>query len=329
MTCTRALAFIVSLILIVVPAAVALAEITPEVVLEGLRSPSAVAIQPETGTVFVAETAAGRVIRVVEGEAQGVITGFLSDEVTHPGEATGPVGLAFLSKQRLIVVTGNEKNLRIYETPEPGGDEVTASDPAQQTAPLESEDEGGFHAVAVDSQAVYAALGNEQTGWIARAEVDGDDLKDLAVHIDTQGAVSRGNPVALVLSPRREIVSGEIGSIGEEADSLLTFYNQKSKEVMLSLETGLRDMVAVAYSPQTGRLYAVDFSGAESSQGGLFRLDAVRRDGKQAIKATQILELARPTSLAFNSSGELLITVWGSADAEAPAGQLLKIGEGL
>src|SRR5690606_13882061 len=104
---------------------------------------------------------------------------------------------------------------------------------------------------------------------------------------------------AITISPRMEAVVGQMGEIATPGDSLLTFYDVKEKSLLMSLPTGLSDIVGLAYSPQTGRLYAVDFSWHDPSKGGLFRIDAVRVDGKQAAKATKIVDLMKPTALAF------------------------------
>ena len=44
-----------------------------ETILDGLNNPCGVAIQPETGDVFVADSAAGKVVRVKDGKASDVI----------------------------------------------------------------------------------------------------------------------------------------------------------------------------------------------------------------------------------------------------------------
>ena len=45
-----------------------------EVVLSGLKNPCGIAVQKDTGHVFVSDTAAGRVFRVVDGEAEDVVS---------------------------------------------------------------------------------------------------------------------------------------------------------------------------------------------------------------------------------------------------------------
>ncbi|GAA4422628.1 hypothetical protein [Bremerella cremea] len=335
--------FLLSTPLLFLSAMVAQAEIKPEVILEGLKCPSGVAIQPETETVFVAETAASQIIRVVDGKAEVVVSEFPADEYGKgPTYQIGPLGLAFLDKEHLVVGDGSLKDgeevVRVYTIGENGA-EVQKADAGKKTNPLEAEGEmpgeGNFYGVAVDIDNVYVTSnGDDKKGWIARASLEKDGLGELTRYIPTKDSVDVDAPAAITISPRREVVVGQMGEINDQKDSLLTFYDQKSKSLLLSLPAELYDVVGLAYSPKTGRLYAVDYSWADPKQGGLYRLDAVRRDGQQMVKATKLIDLDQPTALAFNQAGELYITLFGNGDgkdtSKTPAtGKLLKIGEGL
>ncbi|RCS42116.1 hypothetical protein DTL42_20005 [Bremerella cremea] len=319
------------------------AEIKPEVILDGLKCPTGVAVQPETGIVYVAESAASQIIRVVDGKAEVVVKDFPQDEYGKgPTYLMGPLGLAFLDKDHLVVGDGSLKDgeevVRVYHVDEIGDGGIKA-DMGKKTNPLKPSDdvpgEGNFYGVAVDQEAIYVTSnGDDKKGWVARCPLEMDGLGELTRFIPTKEVVSVDAPAAIVISPRREIVVGQMGEINDTKDSLLTFYDQKSKKLLLSLPTELYDVVGLAYSPKTGRLYAVDYSWADPKQGGLYRLDAIRRDGKQAIKATKLLDLDQPTAMAFNADGELYITEFANGDGKAegkdPAtGKLLKIGEGL
>jgi len=320
------------------------AEITPEVVLEGLKCPSGVAVQPETGDVYVAETAASRVIRVADKKPVEVITGFPVDEYGKgPIYQIGPLGLAFIDKNRLVIGDGSlpdgQEVMRIFDlsTTEKLPLGIDAAEHTSNPLAPEGEvpGEGNFYGVAVDAEAIYlTANGDDKKGWLAKAAVEKGGIGKLERFIATKENVDIDAPAAITISPRREIVVGQMGEISDATDSLLTFYSQSDKSLMLSLETDLRDIVGLAYSPKTGRLYAVDYSWADPSQGGLYRLDSVYRGGKQVVSAEKLLDLDQPTSLAFAPSGELYICVFGNGNGEdkskAPAtGKLLKIGEGL
>ena len=72
-----------------------------EVVLEGLHNPSGLAVQPKTGHVFVSDSGAGKVVRIVDGKAEDVITEFPSDVYGKgPKYNIGPLGLASESTTR-------------------------------------------------------------------------------------------------------------------------------------------------------------------------------------------------------------------------------------
>src|SRR5262245_10966897 len=102
------------------------AEPKTTVVLTGLNNPSGIAIQPETGAIFVSDSAALRVVRVgKEGKAEDAITGFTKDIYGKgPMYDIGPLGLAFVDKDTLVVGDGGKKDgeelLRIYKLPADG-----------------------------------------------------------------------------------------------------------------------------------------------------------------------------------------------------------------
>ena len=55
------------------------AEPTATTTLKGLNNPCGIAIQPETGVVFVSDSGAGKVVKLVDGKAVDVITDFVED----------------------------------------------------------------------------------------------------------------------------------------------------------------------------------------------------------------------------------------------------------
>src|SRR5437868_2286371 len=78
-----------------------------ETVLSGLVNPTGVAIQPETGTIFVSDSGDGKIIRVADGKAQDVITGSPKDLYGKgPKYDIGPLGIAFFDKNTLVVGDG-------------------------------------------------------------------------------------------------------------------------------------------------------------------------------------------------------------------------------
>ena len=310
-----------------------------EVVVEGLSNPTGVAVQPGTGDVFVADSAAGRVIRLVDGEVEEVITGFPLDTYgSGPEYQIGPLGLAFFDEETLVVSGGEladtEEVIRIYEVPAAGEPALAADAAATVLGPLESTGdlaaEGNYYAVAMSPSALYAtANGDDTQGWIVRSEITGTRFGELERWLATKEAVEVDAPVAIALSPRGELVVGQMGEIGTAGDSLLSFYSD-SGALLLNLTTGLNDICGLVYSPEK-QLYAVDFSWVDPAQGGLFRLERSGQRAADSCHAERMLTLDKPTALAFGDDGSLYITLFGTAaeGSENPAGQLIRIPPGL
>jgi sugar lactone lactonase YvrE len=310
-----------------------------ETVIEGLVNPCGVAVQPETGDLFIADSGAGRIIRVQVGEdgkatQSDVVTGFTKDVYGKgPMYDIGPLGLAFLDKKTLIVGGGDkvdvEEVIYVFDVPEAGAAAIKVDDAKAKLGPLESTDElkaeGNYYGVAIAGGSVYAsANGDDTKGWIVRAAIEGTNFGELERSIATKEATNVDAPVALTVDPRGNLVVGQMGEINAPNDSLLTFYNPKSGEKRLNLETGLFDITGLAYSPK-GHLYATDFAWMAAEEGGLFRLDAEGQGQEQTINAVKITALDKPTALAFGKDGSLYITIIGGEGG----GKLVRLAPGL
>jgi DNA-binding beta-propeller fold protein YncE len=306
------------------------------VVLEGLYNPCGVAIQPETGAIFVADSGALRVIRVgADGKPVDVITGFTKDIYGKgPMYDIGPLGLCFLSKDVLVVGDGGkpdgEELLRIYRLPEDGKPLAADQHVAAFNLPKTDEvlGEGNFYGLAVTNNAIYVTCNGDDTkGWIARCAIRSDGYGPFERAIATKEAVQVDAPVAITVDSRGNLVVGQMGEINVPNDSLLSFYDPKTGKLLVNYKTGLHDITALAYHPKTGRLYATDFAWLDVSQGGLFELVSERKDGQVSAVARKILPLMKPTAMAFDADGNLYVTVMGDAKEGAgpKVGQLLKI----
>ena len=305
-------------------------------VLDGLKNPCGVAVQPGTGHVFVSDSAAGRIVRVVDGEAEDVITGSaLGVYGKGPKYDIGPLGIVFLDKDRLLVGDGGYEDgqefLRVFSVPESGQpalgyDDGTKIGPLVETDELKAE--GNLYGVAATSAAIFATCNGDDTkGWVARSAVNGTKFEPLERFIATKEAVQVDAPVGITISPRGEVVIGQMGEINVANDSQLSMYNAIDGKLLANWETGLYDISAVAYSPQ-GHLYALDFAWMATGEGGLFRLDK----DEDGVKAVKICPLDKPTSMAFSAQdGALYITVIGELEegSQVGSGKLLRLEPGL
>ncbi len=303
----------------------------PETILEGLDNPCGVAIQPETGDLFVADSGAVRIVRVVDGKAVDVIVEFPLDVYGKgPMYNVGPLGLAFLTKDILVVGGGGlpdgEELLRVYKVPEKGAEAIKA-DQMESSFKLEATDEikgeGNFYALAVTDKAIYVtANGDDTKGWVAKAERNGATVGPFQREIATKEATEVDAPVGITISDRGEIVVGQMGEISVPNDSLLTFYDDSGK-LLANFKTNLHDITALAYSK--AQLYALDFAWADASQGGLFRL--VSTDSDTECKAKKMIALDKPTAMVYDKEGDALyITLIGTPTEEGQkSGKLIKV----
>ncbi|MCI0359975.1 MAG: hypothetical protein L0211_15970 [Planctomycetaceae bacterium] len=314
-----------------------------ETVVGGLSNPCGVAVQPETGHVFVADSAAGRVVRVVDGKLEEVITGFPKDVFGKgPFYDIGPLGLVFLDKNTLVVGDGGfkdgEEYIRVYTVPDAGKPALDFDkDAKSKSGPLAAAEgvvgEGNLYGLAATKTAIYVTCNGDDTkGWVAKVDVTGSKLGNLERFIPTKEQVEVDGPVGITISERGEIVVGQFGENNKPHDSLLTFYSAKTGMKILNLQTNLYDITGVAYSPKTKLLYATDFAWMAETEGGLFRLDSDPQNAATSLKTVKIAALDKPTAMAFAPDGTLYITIVGpkKVDENAPKeGKLVKIAPGL
>lgn len=301
-------------------------------VLEGLDNPCGIAIQPETGVVFVADSAAARIIKVVDGVATPVITDFKIDIYGKgPQYNIGPLGLHFIDQNTLVVGGGDvidgEEMIYLFDLTD--WKEPIQASAAKSTFKLPAEGEikgeGNFYALAQVHGAIYVTCNGDDTkGWVSRATLEGNKITGFERYLATKEATSVDAPVGITTSPRGELVVGQMGEINVPNDSLLCFYDPKSKELLLNLKTELHDITALAYSPAPrGQLYALDFAWLDTQQGGLFQ---ILKDAEKGIRTKKIVGLDKPTAMAFAPDGTLYITLIGP---ESKNGSLVKIDPGL
>ncbi|GAB4154814.1 MAG: hypothetical protein Tsb009_31500 [Planctomycetaceae bacterium] len=304
-----------------------------------LENPTGVTVQPKTGHVFVA-TRYG-IYRYVPAEKKVYleIDSYPTDVYgkgtyeTHTKFDVGPLGVAFMNDDHLVVGDGSRKDgeelVRIYKIPakpEVSDDGRKESAAAFTLGPIKASEktakgEGNFFGVAVGAGAIYVTCNGDDTkGWIAKATIkDGKPGKlELSIASKTATGVDAPAPITFSLDGK-ELVVGQMGEMNVPGDSLLTIYDPKTGKLKKKYATGLSDIVGLAYSPKTKKLYATDFGWADASKkkasekvGGLYEL-TIKGD---KVEKKKILSLDKPSGIAFSPDGKLYITQFGTKDAK-------------
>ena len=308
-----------------------------------LDNPSGVCVHPTTGHVFI--TSRQGVFRLVlePGKAKKIyleVEGFPTDIYGKgPKYNVGPLGCTLWGTDRLVVPDGSrpdgEEVVRVYKI----ADELPAKPRKEAEAeftlgPIKgtgegAKGEGNYYQAVVWNDAIYVTSNGDDTkGWVVASKIVDGKPGELTGSIATKEATQVDAPVAITVSPdKSQLVIGQMGEVNVAGDALLTMYDKEGKLVK-SYKTGLNDITGLAYSP-SGKLYATDFAWAEEIKmnGGLFELTI---EGEE-VKTKKIIGLDRPTSLAFDKDGGLLITVFGGGKdtGDKPNGSLIRLEPGL
>jgi hypothetical protein len=291
-------------------------------IIEGLNNPTGLAIQPETGIVFVADSGNGQILRVVDGKAEPVITDFPKESLgTTPPLNMGPLNLGFLNKDTLIVGSGGQPagddTVRTYTLPTPPAPmkfdnskvalTLAATEPALPA-------EGNFFGLAIAPNAVYVtSQGDAAKGWVNvgnRPAVESVD--QLARYIPTVEATGVPLPTAITVTPHGYLLVANIGGLGPEKDSVAAFYEAGSKKMLMKLDLGLHDVCSLAYSARR-QMYVLDLAWAQAESGGLFRI-VEDKSAPNGLKTKLIAKLPHPTAMCFDSFGALYVTMRGNVD---------------
>ena len=315
-------------------------DVQVETVVSGLDNPIGIAIQPRTGSVFVSESGALRVIKFNPKNADQpveVITGFPADTYgSEPAYVIGPLGLAFISRNTLAVGGGGlaegEELLRIYEVSS-RDPTISADQMKYQLGPLPENERTGrgadnFYGLVATPGAIYVTSGGSGKGWVLKVGLENGKPNKLEPMIATRDATGVDHPVGITIKPGQvgPIVVAQMGERNALDDSLIAFFDPTNGKMLMSLPTGLLDITGLAYS-RSDRLYAIDFAWQDKSKGGLYRIDATYSVGKQGMRAVRLASLDKPSAMAFAADGTLYVTVFGTAeeDSDEKPGKVLKI----
>jgi hypothetical protein len=315
-------------------------EVAVETLLRGLTSPCGVAVRPgespERYEIFVADSGAGRIVRVTSDAPTSsveTVSGFPLTELGEGGLPVGPLGLLFLDRRRLVVgVSGEDAaSVQLFELTDAAAPLQAGAAKQQARFPGKRGIPGHIYAISrrranetVRDALVVTYFNNDQTGELRTIAVRADSLAEPATLVAADGGNSN-SPAAITIADGGYVVVGWVGSLEEPRDSRLTFYNPTDGTQLMDLSSGLYDILGLAYSPRSGNLYAADAAWMDPHQGGVFRIDAVSETPAAKCNAVKIADVVRPTALAFGPDGALYVTAFGELEKVDSPGVLLKI----
>jgi hypothetical protein len=310
-------------------------------VLSGLKNPHDVAVRPEgTGEayeVFVAESGAGRVVKVRSDKPDkriDVVSGFSTKPANDDSlTSAGVHSLQFLDHMRLVVAGGDEDGapfVRLYELPEPESP-LTADQHKQEAHVPESGKEPNFDAHVFHSIArtqpndrvgdfllLAAPTAGESTGLVyvpVRSGTLGDavpaQLKNANGKLQI-GGITVGNSGYVVVATN---VPGD-----SSQPSRLSFFSPLDRRVVMQVQTDLRRIVALAYSPKSGNLYVANSPTSDDGRSGIYRIDRLIKQDVSACTAVKIADVRSATALAFAPDGALYVTT--ASDLQKLTGDL-------
>jgi DNA-binding beta-propeller fold protein YncE len=338
----HSIAFVIVLLLIPSGVPSIADDTTVETVLTGLSNPSGVAIRPggtpERYEVFVADAGARRIVKISSNEpnrSADVITGFPAAASTAGGrDRTGnPFCLLFLDEKHLIAgLAGTPPDVRLYKLSEAAAT-ITADAAKQLLTPQPTD--GDSEPPHGSCAGLARTRANEFVAdMLLLALRDGDGLNgvwkvpvragmlDTMTPLETKPAASVSVPTALAVSEQGYLLIAADDSSSPK--TRLVFINPTNGQSVLQLQTELREIAGLAYSPKSGNLYALAKAIGNESEQGLFRIDDASMLGQPGVKELKLADIPRPTSLAFAPDGALYITSLGE-DGNEGQGALLKI----
>ncbi len=285
-----------------------------EAILKDLHRPCGVAVRPggtaDRYEVFIADSGAGRVLRwstLAPKQTVDVVTGFDSPPAADPFQQTGPLALFFLDPGLLVVGTTRDEGgdlVRTYELPD--GEKMLpaemANDSTSQSAAL----------AGATCSAMTRARANEFVPDLLVLTIraaDGDvRLMKARVQAGIIGGLHPFGPQGPREPPRAVAISNSGRIIVGDASGRLTFYNPIDDKVELTMETNLKQLIGLAYSPTSGSLYAADYAG------GIHRIDDASDPGRPACRIVKVADVKRPTALTFAPDGALYVVTFGSGN---------------
>jgi hypothetical protein len=298
-----------------------------ETVLERLANPSGLAVRPggsRSGPdLFIAETGGGRVQGLsteTEAEPIEVLAGFTQDG------GAGPGCMVFRSRNRLLVGQSATANRPAMVSEYDVDDERLPMASSERKAQVDYAPDDGpveFADMTRNEDQLFIATAGHQ--WLLESKLVGSLPGEVQRFKKPIVATRVGTPRAVVVSEKGYLLAAESGPSGSTGNALIVFHHPVdiTPAPLLVLETGLDEIQALVYSPITGNLYAAAISLANPEQSGVYRIDAVRENGRDGCKVVLVARVERAMAMVFADNGALYVVTAGEADGAT--GKLLKL----
>lgn len=269
---------------------------------------------PATGqTLFVLEPTARRIGAVDPFAPDKRWTAIDAAAFDADGPAVTPVAIACVDSSTLAVVchAGAEWSLRSYRLSPAGG---AAAPRLLQTLALGTAagDATAIDVFVSDTRDWLAVVGlPEPLPPVVRAPIAGARLGSFAARLCPPRAAS-GGLAAATASPADEWVTFTRRAGERAAAARLAFHTNSGRHTLLDLEVDLADVRDAAFCRGTGTLWAAAGAGRDAPA-GLWRIDAVLVDGRQAAAAVAIAPLESPLSVVCLSERAIAICGGGTS----------------
>lgn len=343
----HALARVVAAGSLLISAATPLLADAPQNILGNLQLPCSIAVRPESGQpgeIFIADRGAGSVVRFNASQpnhATTAIAGFPVDsENANSPTAPGIQSIYFIDHMRLVVAGGDVDGkffVRLYElldaeTELRFDDQRQAAEPPEQTkSPAHLI--RSFHDLTrtkanerVPDALLLAGVGDERPAGIWKLSIRANTIGNVEPLDDNNDLQQLSAVGGMAVAPIGYIAVATDPQDDDRNQSGLAFLNPATGATLLKMKTDLQRIVALAYQPSTGDLFAAAAGSRKSATDGVYRIDDASQLGKPACRTTRVADIPRPTALTFTADGTLYATALGPrGDDNTRTGTLSKV----
>ena len=301
-----------------------------EMVADGLDYPCAVTLHPELRWPIVANSGAGNILAMVDGQTIVLIDGFAVEALEQ--NRSGMFGPASLT----TIKTSRDKNLLVVGTAgeETGSDYVSAfslsgNDAVSIGKTTDAESElfgrtlnrsgehpalGDFFGIAsFDEYVWFTTSGDDSTSWIGEFQLTDGVAGKCKRFFKTATSEEQSRSTAIALGPDGMIAVASRAVTENSGPAQLRFFEIDNGNPRASFDLELEEVVAIAWSPVSGGLFVLNNSTSDLGKSGLYSL--VASNYNRQCRADFLINIANPSAMCFRDDGKLWVTSFGEKPA--------------